>query len=136
MIAIDRVPEHLALAKDAIGCDIIDFSKQDDVVKVIYELEPEGVDCCIDVTAFRYTKGLLQKTERTMALETDSTEVVNEALRAVRKFGTIVLVADYAAHTNHFLIGALMEKGITLRGTGQAPVQKYWHELLEKLKSG
>lgn len=29
-----------------------------------------------------------------------------------------------------------MEKGITLRETGQAPVQKYWHELLEKVKSG
>jgi threonine dehydrogenase-like Zn-dependent dehydrogenase len=136
VIAIDRVPERLALAKDTIGCDIIDFSKQDDVVKAIYELEPEGVDCCIDATAFRYTKGLLQKTERAMALETDSSEVVNEALRAVRKFGTIALVADYAAYTNHFLIGALMEKGITLRGTGQAPVQKYWHELLEKVKSG
>jgi threonine dehydrogenase-like Zn-dependent dehydrogenase len=29
-----------------------------------------------------------------------------------------------------------MEKGITLRGTGQAPVQKYWHELLQKIVDG
>lgn len=27
-----------------------------------------------------------------------------------------------------------MEKGITLRGTGQAPVQKYWKELLDKVQ--
>ncbi len=28
------------------------------------------------------------------------------------------------------------EKGITLRGTGQTPVQKYWKELLGKIESG
>ena|ERR1700694_3084383 len=28
------------------------------------------------------------------------------------------------------------EKGITLRGTGQAPVQKYWKELLKKIETG
>lgn len=62
--------------------------------------------------------------------------MVNEAIQAVRKFGTISLVADYAGWTNQFLIGALMEKGITLRGTGQAPVQMYWKELLKKVESG
>jgi threonine dehydrogenase-like Zn-dependent dehydrogenase len=69
-----------------------------------------------------------------MSLEIDSSENLNEALRATRKFGTISLVADYAAMTNKFLIGALMEKGITVRGCGQAPVQRYWRELLKKVE--
>lgn len=125
VIAIDKVLERLALAKDVIGCDVIEFSVQADVVKAIYELEPEGVNRAIAAAAFRYTKGLLQSAERALDLETDSNEVVNEALRAVRKFGTIALVADYAATTNHFLIGALMEKGVTLWGYGHAPVQRY-----------
>ena len=99
-----------------------------------YELEPEGVNCAIDAAGFRYTKGSLHKAERVMNLETDRSEVVNEALRAVCKFGTISLVADYAMTTTHFLVGALMEKGITLGGAGQAPVPKYWRELLEKIK--
>lgn len=55
---------------------------------------------------------------RAIGMETNSSEIVNEALPAVRKFGTISLIADYAALINQFLIGALMEKGITLRGTG------------------
>ena len=38
------------------------------------------------------------------------------------KFGSVALVADYAAITNQFLIGALMENGVTLRDTGQAHV--------------
>lgn len=133
MIAIDRVPERLALAKSVIGRDIIDFSVQTDVVSAIYELEPQGVDCAIDATGFRYAKTVLHKAERAMNLETDSSEVVNEAIRATRKFGPVSLVADYATTTNQFRIGALMEKGITCRGCGQAAVQKYWHQLLAKI---
>lgn len=136
VIVIDRVKERLALARDTIGCDIINFEEKTDVVKTIYELEPDGVDCCIDAAAFRYTKGLLHGIQRAVGLETDSAEIINEALQAVRKFGTISLIADYAAMTSRFLIGALMEKGITLRGTGQAPVQKYWKDLLKKVESG
>jgi len=136
VIVIDRVKERLALARDTIGCDIINFDEDKDVVAAIYKLEPEGVDCAIDAAAFRYTKGLLNTVQRAVGLETDSSEILNEALQATRKFGTISLVADYAATTNGFLIGALMEKGITMRGTGQAPVQKYWKDLLKKIESG
>merc|ERR1711939_82098 len=136
VIAIDNVPERLAMARDNIGCEVIDFSQTKDVVKVLYEKEPEGINCCIDAAAFRYTKGVLNTFERAVGLETDSSEIVNEMLQAVRKFGHIALVADYAGPTNGFLIGALMEKGITLRGTGQAPVQMYWHELLKKIEDG
>ena len=38
--------------------------------------------------------------------------------------------------TNHFNVGSLMERGIRLIGNGQAPVHKYWHELLEQLQKG
>lgn len=136
VIVIDHVKERLALAKEKIGCDVIDFDKESDIVASILEQEPSGVDCCIDAAAFRYTKGILHTVERAVGLETDSSEIVNEMLRAVRKMGTISLVADYAAWTNHFLIGAVMEKGVTLRGTGQAPVQKYWKDLLKKIETG
>lgn len=136
VIAIDKVPERLAMARDNIGCEVIDFSKTEDIVQALYDKEPEGIDCCIDAAAFRYTKGFRDTMERAVGLETDSSEIVNEMLRAVRKFGHIALVADYAGPTNSFLIGALMEKGITLRGTGQAPVQMYWRELLKKIEDG
>jgi threonine dehydrogenase-like Zn-dependent dehydrogenase len=35
---------------------------------------------------------------------------------------------------NHFNIGALMECGIKLHGNGQAPVQRYWKELLRYIQ--
>lgn len=136
VIIIDRVEERLALAQEKIGCTVINFEKTPNVEEEIYKLEPNGVDCGIDAAAFRYTKGIIHTVQRAVGLETDSAEIINEALRAVRKFGNICLVADYAAYTNQFLIGAVMEKGITLRGAGQAPVQKYWKELLGKIENG
>jgi len=136
VIIIDNVKERLALAKNKIGCDIINFDEDSDVVAAIYRLEPDGVDCAIEAAGFRYTKGLLHKVQRAVGLETDSSEIVNETLTAVKKFGTVSLIADYAATTNQFLIGALMEKGITLRGAGQAPVQKYWKDLLKMIEAG
>lgn len=77
--------------------------EEKDFVAAIYRLENEGVDCCLDATAFRYTKGISHTAQRTVGLETDASEIVDEALRAVRKFGTISLVADYAADTNQYL---------------------------------
>lgn len=63
-------------------------------------------------------------------LETDVPEVINETIVSVRKMGRCGLTAVYAGFTNCFNIGALMEKGVRFIGNGQAPVHKYWEELL------
>jgi len=55
------VKERLAVAKNFIGCDTINFDEVDDVVVEIYKFEPDGVDCGIDAAAFRYTKGVMHK---------------------------------------------------------------------------
>jgi threonine dehydrogenase-like Zn-dependent dehydrogenase len=39
-----------------------------------------------------------------------------------------------AVQCNHFNIGALMETGVHLAGNGQAPVQKYWKDLLKYIQ--
>jgi hypothetical protein len=45
-----------------------------------------------DAAAFRYAKSLLHKVERAVGLETDTSEILNECIMAVKKFGTIRLV--------------------------------------------
>jgi len=138
VIGIDRVPARLALARTAPGIEVLDFSQpeQADVPKRIHELVPGGLDVAIDCGSFHEPKTLLHKVEKTLMLETDVSEIVNEMITATRKMGTCALIAAYAGYTNHFAIGALMEKGVRLIGCGQAPVHKYWHELLEMLESG
>ncbi|KAI5846252.1 GroES-like protein [Morchella snyderi] len=136
IIGIDNVPERLELARTKLGIETINFDETPDVVGEILKREEHGVDCSIDAAGFRYAKGIVHKVQRAVGLETDSSEVLNECLRATRKFGTISLIADYAAYTNGFNIGALMEKGITMQGAGQCPVHMYWHDLLKKIEEG
>lgn len=47
MIAIDAVPERLALAQAA-GVEVINFKEHKDVVKRILELVPGGLDVALD----------------------------------------------------------------------------------------
>lgn len=61
---------------------------------------------------------------------------MNECIRSVKKFGRISIIADYAAYTNGFLIGGIMEKGISLVGAGQCPAQRYAKEVLNLIKDG
>ncbi|KAJ5304289.1 uncharacterized protein N7443_003949 [Penicillium atrosanguineum] len=63
-------------------------------------------------------------------------EILNEMITSVRSFGRVGVTGIYAAYTNHFNIGALMETGVRLIGNGQAPVHKYWKELMELIQNG
>lgn len=107
IIAIDNVPERIALAKEKLGIEIINFSEVSDVVAEILKKEPHGVDCAIDAAGFRYAKGIVGKVQRAVGLETDTSEIVNEALRATRKFGTISLIAVSCSYA--FLTGIVVD---------------------------
>ncbi|RPA75987.1 GroES-like protein [Ascobolus immersus RN42] len=136
VICVDPDQQRIDFAVQHLGVEGILADKSTDVVAKIREKIAIGPDCVIDAAGFRFTKGILHTVQRAVGLETDSSEILNEEIRAVRKFGTISLIADYAATTNGLNIGAIMEKGITLRGAGQCPVQKYWHDLLKKVQDG
>ncbi|KAH8547475.1 chaperonin 10-like protein [Umbelopsis sp. PMI_123] len=136
IIAVDNVPERMDLAKNKWGVETINFEKDTDVVSKLNELVPAGLDRAIDCAGFRYAKSMIHKIERSLGMETDTSEVLNEMVRATKKFGTVALIADYAAYTNHFLIGAVMEKGIRLVGCGQAPIQRHWETCLSHIQKG
>lgn len=48
--------------------------------------------------------------------------MLNEIFNCCRKGGRVGVIGAYAAYTNHFNIGAFMEKGLNMRA-GQTPVQ-------------
>ncbi|EMD42179.1 hypothetical protein CERSUDRAFT_110723 [Gelatoporia subvermispora B] len=129
VIGIDRIPERLAFARDA-GIETIDFSQHTDVVKRIQEICPGGLDVALDCGTFHQPKTMLHKVEKALMLETDVSEIANEMITSVKKMGRCGVIAAYAGYTNHFNIGALMEKGIRFIGNGQAPVHMYWKEIL------
>ncbi|KAJ3917921.1 GroES-like protein [Lentinula edodes] len=124
VIGIDRIPSRLHFAESQSGIETIDFSQYSDVTKRIYELCPKGT--------FHEPKTITHKIQKTLMLETDVPETINEMIVSVRKTGRCGIIAAYAGYANAVNVGALMEKGVRLIGNGQAPVLKYWEEILNE----
>jgi threonine dehydrogenase-like Zn-dependent dehydrogenase len=133
IIGIDCVPERLALAK-SLGIEVINF-KEESVPKAIAErFAPGGLDCAIECAGFEYPFTLLHKVERALTLETDTADIFDQMFFVTRKFGTVGVIGVYTGYANHFPVGAMMEKGLMVRGS-QSPTQKYWKMALEKIRS-
>ncbi|TFK38516.1 GroES-like protein [Crucibulum laeve] len=130
IIGIDAVPERLAFAREKLGIETIDFKEYTDVTKRVYEMVPRGLDVALDCGSFHEPKSILHKVQKTLMLETDVPETINEMIVSVRKMGRAGIIAAYAGYANGVNVGALMEKGVRLIGNGQAPVHKYWEEIL------
>jgi len=134
IIGIDCVPERLAVAKNRLKIETINFKEQN-VCKTLEQMVPGGVDCGIEAAGFEYATTMRHKVEIAVGLETDTSDILTEIITSVRKFGVVSIIGVYSGTTNHFPIGAMMEKGLTMRG-GQSPTQKYWKMCLDKIKSG
>ncbi|KAK3347232.1 chaperonin 10-like protein [Lasiosphaeria hispida] len=95
-----------------------------------------GPDVAIECAAGEYAKGWMHWLEMQLGAETDTSEILNEMVEGVRNYGRAGITGVYVGYANHFNIGSLMQRGIRLIGNGQAPVHKYWEELLQKIRTG
>ncbi|KAM0786491.1 hypothetical protein ACM66B_001949 [Microbotryomycetes sp. NB124-2] len=144
IIVIDNVPWRLEYVKEKLGdkIELLNFDEHKDVAARVNELtkggthgldptRPEGVDVALECAAGEYAKSLMHKVETAIGLETDTSEILNEMILSVRPFGTVGVTGVYAGFVNHLNMGAVMQKGVRLIGNGQAPVYKYWKEILD-----
>lgn len=119
--------------------ETLDFSKLpkgESVTSQLKKMVHGGPDVALECAAGEYAKGWSHYFEQMLGLETDSSEILNEMITSVRSFGRVGVTGIYAAYTNHFNIGALMETGVRFIGNGQAPVHKYWKQLMELIQNG
>ncbi|KAG0653094.1 Glutathione-dependent formaldehyde dehydrogenase [Hyphodiscus hymeniophilus] len=99
-------------------------------------VDGRGPDVALECVAGEYPKGWAHYFEILLGAETDTSEIINEMITSVRNYGRCGITGVYVGFTNHFNIGSLMERGIRLIGNGQAPVHKYWDQLLKMIQSG
>ena len=99
------------------------------VVKAVQSLIPGGPDVCLDAVGFRFERGFLHTIERSLGLETDTPQILNDCIICCKKGGRLGIVGDYLNRCNDFAVGPLMEKGLNWKG-GQVFVQRYWKDLL------
>jgi threonine dehydrogenase-like Zn-dependent dehydrogenase len=140
VIAIDRLPERLALATDRAGAaETLDFTKVD-VVEALKEMTGgRGPDACIDAVGMEAhapgLQGAYDRVKQAVRLETERPYVLREAIQACRKGGTIAMLGVYGGFADKFPLGALMNKGLQLR-TGQVHAQRFIPKLLEHVQRG
>jgi threonine dehydrogenase-like Zn-dependent dehydrogenase len=139
VIAIDRVPERLALAASFSRAEVLDYSRVD-VPQALRELTGgEGPDACIDAVGLESHGTTLDawydRAKTSMYLATDRPHALRQAITACRKGGTVSIPGVYGGWLDKFPLGAAFAKGLTLK-MGQTHMHRYMPRLLDHIERG
>jgi threonine dehydrogenase-like Zn-dependent dehydrogenase len=141
VIAIDNVPERLALARLS-GAETIDFDGTDETIleKLKEMTGGHGPDKCIDAVgaeshATASFDAVLDKAKAAVLLGTDRPHVLRAAIMACRPGGIVSVPGVYGGFLDKIPFGAAMNKGLTIR-TGQTHVNRYALDLLRRIEEG
>ena len=140
VIAIDRVPERLAMARTAGRAETIDF-EETGVYDALMEMTGgRGPDRCIDaVGAEAHGTGSIDavydKVKTMLMQETDRVHVLREAIMCCRPAGTVSIPGVYLGVADKIPVGAIMNKALTIK-TGQTHVPRYHADLLRRIEGG
>lgn len=139
VVAIDRVPERLAMAQ-AGGAETINFAEEDVYERLNQITKGRGPDRCIDAVGMEaHGSGSWDAiADRALALTglgTDRIHALRECLRNVRAGGTVSVSGVYGGFLNMVPLGAAFQKGVTIR-MGQCNVLNYMDKLMRFIEEG
>lgn len=139
VIAIDRFPERLKLAREYCGATTIDYTAGDpSIVEALRDLSNGiGPDSVIDAVGMEAhgtdAAALYDRVDQALMLETDRPTVLRQAIQAVRKGGTLSIPGVYGGDLDKLNFGAAFGKGITMK-MGQTNMHKYLAPLLKSIE--
>lgn len=140
VIAIDRVPERLEMARTFGKAETINFEEHD-VYDTLQEMtKGRGPDRCIDAVGGEAhgtgsPDAILDRAKAALWLASDRLHVLREAIWSCRKGGTISVPGVYVGFLDKLPFGAAMNKGLTFR-MGQTHVHRYMEPLLAYIQAG
>ena len=139
VIAIDRLPERLALARDVVGAETIDYARSDSVLEELREMTGgRGPDACIDAVGMEAhgtgPQFAYDRVKQALHLQSDRGSALREAALACRKGGTLSILGTYGV-MDKFPLGVLITKDVTVRGALQHG-QRYMPRMLEHVQNG
>lgn len=137
VIAVDRVPDRLAFAREYNDAEPVSFEAVDDIVlHLLEETDGRGADVCIDAVGLEADGSALHTfLGRFLKLEAGAATVIDWCVHAARRGGRVVLIGVYGPPWNLAPIGVAMNKGLTIRA-GQCNVRRYMPRLLEHVRAG
>lgn len=138
VIAIDRFPERLRMARDG-GADTIDYEETDVYDRLMLLTGGRGPDSCMDAVGLEaHMPGPLYYYDRfkqAMMLESDRPIALRQAIMACRNGGTVSVPGVYGGFIDKFPMGAVMNRSLTIK-TGQTHAQRYFKPLLDRIANG
>jgi threonine dehydrogenase-like Zn-dependent dehydrogenase len=140
VIAIDRFPYRLRMAREKAGAEIINYEEVESVIDALREMTGgRGPDACIDAVGMEaHAPGIkyaYDRAKQIARLETDRPIALREAIMACRNGGTVSVIGVYGGFIDKFPMGAVMNRSLTIK-TGQCHVHRYMRPLLERVRKG
>lgn len=139
VIAIDRVPERLKLAKEQSKAEVLNYEEVDVLAALKEMTNGRGPDRCIDAVGMEAhgtdMMAAVDKGKQMLGLESGRPTVLRQAILACRKGGTVSIPGVYGGYVDQVPLGAIVNKALTLR-SGQTHVQHYLQPLLERIQQG
>ena len=136
IIAIETVPERIALARQAGATDIVDFASEDVYERIKEISKGEGADSVIDCVGMEASgaHGLLGMVDAAKEKLTpfERTTALDQAIRAVRPCGVVSVPGVYGGPLT-VNMGQIVQKGLTLR-SGQTHVKRYLEPLTKLIQ--
>ncbi len=134
VIAIDNVEHRLNHAKKYNGAVVYNFSKEDNIGKLLHETTRGGADVVIDCVGMDG-----QVAQDDLEISSNSAQRGNispiiTAAESVRKFGTIQLTDIYGTPADNYPIDLIFNRNVQVK-SGQAPVIHQMPKLYEMIKN-
>jgi threonine dehydrogenase-like Zn-dependent dehydrogenase len=140
IIAIDRFPYRLQIAKEKAGAtDVINYAETS-VSETLLELTAgRGPDACIDAVGLEahghQPMYAYDRAKQALMLESDRPLALREAILSCRNGGVVSVIGVYGGFVDKFPMGAVMNRSLTIRA-GQCHVHRYLKPLLERIERG
>jgi threonine dehydrogenase-like Zn-dependent dehydrogenase len=139
VIAIDRVPERLKLARDVAKAEVLNYEEVDLFDALDVMTGGRGPDSCIDAVGLEAhgtgLGGVYDRVKAGMSLATDRPTALRQAIQACRKGGTVSIPGVYGGLLDKVPMGAAFAKGLTFK-MGQTHMHRYMRPLLERVRRG
>ncbi|WP_433717619.1 zinc-dependent alcohol dehydrogenase [Actinoplanes sp. CA-051413] len=139
VIVIDRLDNRLQQVEKYIGAETLNFERTNVALELRERSGGRGPDVCIEAVGMEAAgKGpqyAYDQLKQQLRLQTDRPVAVREAVHACRKGGSVFVLGVYAGFVDKFPLGALMNKGVTMRGA-QMHGQRYIPMLLDRMARG
>lgn len=139
VVVVDRIAHRLRQVEDVIGAEAIDDTRTDVAAELRERSGGRGPDVCIEAVGMEADGTgpgrVYDQVKQRLRLQTDRPTALRQAILAARKGGSVFTLGVFGGLVDKFPLGAVMNKGLTLRGAQQHG-QRYIPMLLDRMAAG